>query len=775
MPNQFLSPEGDLEDYFVSEYWLIDQYIGDQLWTWGNGNSGRLGNGIVTTTSVSTPVTTFAGGTNWKQVSSGNQYTAAIKTDGTLWTWGSGFAGALGNGVATGTISTPVTTFAGGTNWKQVSSGTTHTAAIKTDGTLWTWGNGLQGRLGNGVTTGAISTPVTTFAGGTNWKQVSSGSSHTAAIKTDGTLWVWGNGGNGRLGNADTTDRSTPVTTFAGGTNWKQVNSGGTHTAAIKTDGTLWTWGLGTAGQLGRPSIGTNKLTPVTTFAGGTNWSDTATTEPEDLYTLSAGFNYTAAVKTDGTLWTWGNGGFGQLGTNDLTQRNTPVTTFAGGTDWKQVSAGDAAHTAAIKTDGTLWVWGAGANGRLGNAVVTGSISTPVTTFAGGTDWKQVSAGDAHTAAIKTDGTLWTWGLGGNGRLGNGIVTTTSVSTPVTTFAGGTDWKQVSAGDAHTAAIKTDGTLWTWGFGSEGKLGTNDTTIRSTPVTTFAGGTDWKQVSAGDGHTAAIKTDGTLWTWGNGGNGRLGNAVITNRFTPVTTFAGGTDWKQVSAGFSHTVAIKTDGTLWTWGSGGSGQLGTDDTTQRSTPVTTFAGGTNWKQVSAGNVYTIALQDDGVNKELYVFGAGSNGQLGENFSSDDFVPNQTFAGGTNWKQVSSGDAHTAAIKTDRTLWTWGAGINGQLGTNIGNINRSTPVTTFAGGTDWKQVSAGTLHTAAIKTDGTLWTWGSGALGRLGNGATTGNISTPVTTFAGGTNWKQVSSGDVHTAAVESGISAEYPLS
>jgi len=159
-----------------------------------------------------------------------------------LWTWGSGSNGRLGNGTTTGTISTPVTTFSGG---KQVSTGDRHTSAIKTDGTLWTWGYGANGRLGNGVTTGRISTPVTTFAGGTDWKQVSSGGYGTAAIKTDGTLWTWGSGAGGALGNATITNVSTPVTTFAGGTNWKQVSFSRTYSAsAIKTDGTLWTWGF---------------------------------------------------------------------------------------------------------------------------------------------------------------------------------------------------------------------------------------------------------------------------------------------------------------------------------------------------------------------------------------------------------------------------------------------------------------------------------------------------------------------------------------------------
>ena len=358
---------------------------------------------------------------------------------------------------------------------------------------LWVWGLGTNGRLGNAVTTGNISTPVTTSAGGTNWKQVSSGSDHTSAIKTDGTLWTWGAGTGGKLGNATITNTSTPVTTFAGGTNWKSVVCGNTHTAAIKTDGTLWTWGVGSAGQLG------NATTSTTT--------------------------------------------------------STPVTTFAGGTNWKQVSGGNV-HTAAIKTDGTLWTWGLGDNGRLGNAVTTGNRSTPVTTFAGGTNWKQVSGGFSYIAAIKTDGTLWTWGDGGNGQVGNGVYA--SRSTPVTTFAGGTNWKQVDCGINHVAAIKTDGTLWTWGVGTNGQLGNAAITTRSTPVTTFAGGTNWKQVSGGNLYTTAIKTDGTLWTWGLGDNGRLGNAVTTgNRSTPVTTFAGGTNWKQVTGGDSHMAAIQS--------------------------------------------------------------------------------------------------------------------------------------------------------------------------------------------------------------------------
>ena len=363
---------------------------------------------------------------------------------------------------------------------------------------------------------------------------------------------------------------------------------------------------------------------------------------------------------------------------------------------------------------GNLWTWGSNfaSSGTLGiNSSANINISTPVTTFAGGANWKQIDKGkNLISAAIKTDGTLWTWGQNSYGGLGEG--TTTSKITPVTTFAGGTNWKQVASGYHHCAAIKTDGTLWVWGRNYNGALGNNTTTQRNTPVTTFAGGTNWKQVSCGSNYTSAIKTDGTLWTWGDNYGTKLGINTTGARSTPVTTFSGGTNWKQVDCGRNFTAAIKTDGTLWTWGANYSSMLGTNDGTSRPTPVTTFAGG------------------------------------------------------TNWKQVSSGTEHIAAIKTDGTLWTWGAVQHGRLGINSTTSNRPTPVTTFAGGTNWKQVSCSQGpqgFTGAIKTDGTLWTWGSNSLTQLGDN-TIVTRSTPVTTFAGRNNWKQVTSSREQMAAI-----------
>ncbi|NBS70056.1 hypothetical protein EBT31_14260 [bacterium] len=194
-----------------------------------------------------------------------------------------------------------------------------------------------------------------------------------------------------------------------------------------------------------------------------------------------------------------------------------------------------------------------------------------------------MTAGREHALAIKTDGTLWAWGSGDSGRLG--LNDTADRSSPVQVGAL-TTWAQVAAGGGgSTFAIKTDGTLWSWGYNYTGNLGLNDSgpyTRRSSPVQIGAL-TTWKQISAGDDHALAIKTDGTLWTWGNNGSGRLGLGDTANRSSPVQIGAL-TTWSQAGGALSHSVSLKTDGTLWSWGSNTSGRLGLNDTINRSSPV-----------------------------------------------------------------------------------------------------------------------------------------------------------------------------------------------
>jgi alpha-tubulin suppressor-like RCC1 family protein len=386
---------------------------------------------------------------------------------------------------------------------------------------------------------------------------------------------------------------------------------------------------------------------------------------------MSSGFKFTdtalgwsnadfddAFVKKDcfleGGLWAWGPDNSGVLGTNARISRSSPVQTISGGTNWRSVDIGSNIM-AAVKTDGTLWLWGTNFAGSLGtnNAI---SRSSPTQTVSGGTNWQSVSVGglDAATAAIKTDGTLWVWGCNFNGQLGrNNLVT---VSSPVQTIAGGTNWKRVCTSGCTLVATKTDGTLWMWGTNPAGVLGTNDQIARSSPVQTVSGGTDWCTAVTGLFTTAAIKCDSTLWLWGCNRYGELGTDNRIDRSSPVQTVAGGTNWRSVSLSYKHVASIKADGTLWLWGRNVSGGL----------------------QCASGNLGT----NDGVNRSS---------------------PVQTVAGGTNWKSVSTGCTISTAIKTDGTLWMWGYNAFGALGTND-LISRSSPVQTVAGGTNWRTTRA-----------------------------------------------------------------------
>jgi alpha-tubulin suppressor-like RCC1 family protein len=363
-------------------------------------------------------------------------------------------------------------------------------------------------------------------------------------------------------------------------------------------EGGLWLWGRNTGAQLGTNDL-VNRSSPVQTVSRGLNWFQVTATRGD------SGIVNTAAIKTDGTLWIWGQNNYGQVGDNTiLAARSSPVQTIAGGTNWRQVAAGRDSSL-CIKTDGSLWTWGKNNNGQLGDNTVI-NRSSPAQVLGGGTNWKQVSAGGHSTSAIKTDGTLWTWGRNANGQLGDNTVINRSSPVQIA----GTNWRQTSCGINMTAAIKTDGTLWMWGGNSYAQLGVNDQASRSSPVQIFGGGTNWKQASSGNFTSAAIKTDGTLWIWGQNFFGSLGTNDQASRSSPVQIFGGGTNWKQVSVGLGfHAMAIKTDGTLWIWGQNDNGRLGTNDQVVRSSPIQIFGGGTNWRQVSAGYQHGVGIRED----------------------------------------------------------------------------------------------------------------------------------------------------------------------
>jgi trimeric autotransporter adhesin len=354
----------------------------------------------------------------------------------------------------------------------------------------------------------------------------------------------------------------------------------------------IFSWGFGFCGRLGDGTTASSCF-PIREICSAKDW-----------YQVSAGDRETGAVKTDGTLWMWGGNNTGQLGDGTVSSRCSPVREICSATDWCQVSA-YFAHTSALKTSGELWAWGCSNHGQLGDGTTANKCS-PVREICSATDWCQVGKGKCHTAAIKTSGELWAWGNNTSGRLGDG--TATSRCSPVREFCSATNWCQVSAGGNHTSAIKTSGELWVWGSNTCGSLGDGTVTVRCSPVREICSATDWCQVSAGYQHTLAIKTSSELWAWGDNICGRLGDGTVTNRCSPVREFCSATDWCQVSAGGNHTSAIKTSGELWVWGKNGAAPpvLGDGTFTDKCSPVREFCSATDWSQVSAGSCHTLAL-------------------------------------------------------------------------------------------------------------------------------------------------------------------------
>ena len=372
--------DGDLKKVFITDAWLIEQYVGDRLWIAGNNADGQLGNNTVTTSSNF--VQTVGTAVTWKQVDNNYSSTLAIKTDGTLWGWGRNGYGELGDNTIIHR-SSPVQTVAFGTNWKSIVKGVASSAAIKSDGTLWCWGDNLNGQLADNTTT-KRSSPVQTVSFGDSWLQVSIGYRHVGAIKQDGTLWMWGYNAYGQLGDNTLVHRSSPIQTIAGGSNWRQVSCTDRNTAAIKKDGTLWIWGANAYGQLGDNTI-IDKSSPVQTITYSGSWKQ-----------VSFGYAHVGAVKTDGTLWLWGRNDAGQLGDSSIVSKSSPIQTVAYGINWKIVDCGSF-HSASIKNDGSLWAWGANA-GNLADGTTT-DRSSPIQTALGGFNWKQVACG-SNTAAI---------------------------------------------------------------------------------------------------------------------------------------------------------------------------------------------------------------------------------------------------------------------------------------------------------------------------------------------------------------------------------------
>ena len=799
------------------------------LRTWGNNESGQIGDG---TTSVKRSIPTYVSSSSvWNTVSGGVQHTLGVKSDGSLWAWGDNAYGQLGIGlVGNKTTPTPV---GGATDWASVSAGYIHSLALKTDRTLWAWGDNYYGELGDGTNTNS-STPQQIGVG--NWKAVSTGYLFNLAIRSDGTLWAWGDNSDGQIGNGTKTNVNHPVQISGEGT-WAAVSAGNWHSLALKNDGTLWAWGRGGNYQLGD---GTNveKLTPTQIGTG------------HDWVAVSAGGSRSFALKADGALWGWG---YPQLGDGtDLT--STEPKQIGNGQAWVAISAGQQ-HCLALKRDGTLWAWGANANGQVGDGIFTNSgpmlrldpvkiinltdptpptvnITAPAdaSTVTSATPQLQLDVSvDAETTEIWVDDLAVPDKVSGDqldaladgqhrvmvrvrNALGNFAVATSTFTVAVPpppqgsmTLNGGeaTTYNTMAAIDSTGIAYatqmrtSTDGTSWSdWRDIADHSVvalpGLPGTTTVYVRYRNAAGQALERQadvtrravpVAAGAQHDLALHAGGKLYAWGGniyGSNyhGEFGDGTTQSRAAPGR-IGSGTDWAQICAGDSHTAAVKADGTLWTWGSDQHGQLGngSEATESQSTPapvgtikllgivkqddvdvVTLIVNGTTYAAIRVGE--TVPASNWGQVEVLGIDALARTVAIRLGVQQHTLEEGQTLLD-DSWAMVSAGSLHTLAIKQDGSLWTWGRNGSGQLGDGS-TTDRHHPVQ-IGSDKDWAAAAAGVDFSLALKADGRLYAWGQNSAGQLG----LGNYEWPSTpTHVGSDNdWLAIAASGSHALALK----------
>ena len=359
---------------------------------------------------------------------------------------------------------------------------------------------------------------------------------------------------------------------------------------------------------------------------------------PAVVTAIAAGNSHTVALKNDGTILAWGYNGYGQLGdgTNTL-YRSTPVPVM-NLTGVTKIAAGGH-HTVALKNDSTVWAWGLNSSGQLDDGTMTVSNIPVLVSGLTGIKITAIAAGDLHTVALTSDGNVLAWGKNDHGQLGDGTPTLYS-NIPVQVGGSSplTDVITISAGFFNTVALKNGGTVWAWGSNSSGEVGDGTIIERNTPVQ--VGGSsplaDVTAIAAGEFHTVALKSNGTVWAWGRNDYGQVGDGTTIEKHIPVSVSGLTGIIIAISAGELHTVALKNDGTVWAWGRNNYGQLGDGTTTDSDTPVKVNSL-TGITAISAGESHTVALQSDGT---LWAWGKNNDyGQLGDGTMVDSDTPVQ----------------------------------------------------------------------------------------------------------------------------------------
>lgn len=348
---------------------------------------------------------------------------------------------------------------------------------------------------------------------------------------------------------------------------WDKVYCGSMHTIVLNQNKEVRTWGDNSNGQLGTWQVG-DSPNPVKIDSDSTLfWNK-----------IDSDGNNVVGILDNGTLWSWGLNNNGQLGSGQSQYFQATPTQIGYEKDWHFVSMG-VHHALALKEDNSLWGWGRNYEAEMGT-LIKGFFNAPIQ-IGSEQNWITVSAGNNFGIAIKSDSTLWGLSLAFYANKWD-----PNLNYPPIKLDSTHNWKSIAAGWGHFLAIQHDGSLWAWGENHFGETGIpspveGDSIPNVSPLNS---GNDWKMVSAGRNYSLGLKTNGTLWAWGRNDEGQLGIGLKGNNVPHPVQIGQDTDWTQISAGLLHAMALKSDGTLWAWGDNTYGQLGTGDYINHAAPI-----------------------------------------------------------------------------------------------------------------------------------------------------------------------------------------------
>jgi alpha-tubulin suppressor-like RCC1 family protein len=484
----------------------------------------------------------------------------------------------------------------------------------------------------------------------------------------------------------------------------------------------------------GVTTLSNNALTPGTTYfyrvratnsAGDSAFSNEASvTTPSGTVnqgpSVNAGSNQTITLPASASL----NGTVTDDGLpSGILTRTWSRVSGPGTVTFANASAEDT--TASFSVAGTYVLRLTATDGALTNSddvtiTVQGDTPPPSSVILGA-----IAGGESHSLAVKDDGTLWSWGLNAKGQLGLGHTNNVLAARQVSGFMGASE---VVGGRLHSVVLKADGTVWAFGHNAYGQLGDGTKLQRTSPiqVSSLSG---VGNIAAGDYHTLVLESDGTVWGWGNGLSGKLGDGLQTKaQLTPVKAI-GLSGITQIAAGASHSIALKSDGSVWTWGMNRSGQLGLGYTNECVVVPTRVPGLLGVQQIVGGNVSTYALKSDGT---VWSWGRNLSGQLGDGTSVQKDEPVRV-AGLSGIVAIASGSTHGLALDSNGDVWAWGSGASGQIGD--GDTTKELVPVKLLGLSQVVGIGAGGSHSMALKSDGRIYTWGANEAGQLGVGSTT----------------------------------------